>query len=181
MIEITYNNQFILESLEMMAARVGGEAMMRSVGEVVTDITKQAFVNSASPDGTPWEKNSPVTVLRYLNVTGGNFKKDGSLTKKGQARLTNKKPLIGQSGDLARQFSYTVSGDTVAVQNSMVYAAMHQFGGTKARFPHLWGDIPARPFFPIYGDFERLMPQAEREVAQVMSDYMEELIKEMDG
>lgn len=31
----------------------------------------------------------------------------------------------------------------------MKYAAIQQFGGTKAQFPHLWGDIPARPFLPI--------------------------------
>jgi phage gpG-like protein len=30
----------------------------------------------------------------------------------------------------------------------MPYAAMQNFGGTKAEFPHLWGDIPARAFFP---------------------------------
>ncbi|MFK3602796.1 hypothetical protein [Pseudomonas sp. AP19] len=28
------------------------------------------------------------------------------------------------------------------------YAAMMQFGGG-ADFPHLWGDIPARPFLPM--------------------------------
>lgn len=26
---------------------------------------------------------------------------------------------------------------------------MMQFGGTKAAFPHLWGDIPARPFLGL--------------------------------
>ena len=31
----------------------------------------------------------------------------------------------------------------------MAYAAMQQFGGTKSQFPHLWGDIPARPFLGI--------------------------------
>jgi phage gpG-like protein len=26
---------------------------------------------------------------------------------------------------------------------------MQQFGGTKARFPNLWGNIPARPFLGV--------------------------------
>ena len=31
----------------------------------------------------------------------------------------------------------------------MEYAAMQQFGGIKSEFPHLWGDIPARPFLGV--------------------------------
>jgi hypothetical protein len=26
---------------------------------------------------------------------------------------------------------------------------MMQFGGDQATFPHLWGDIPARPYLPM--------------------------------
>lgn len=29
---------------------------------------------------------------------------------------------------------------------------MMQFGGTKAQFPHLWGDIPARPYIGFSED-----------------------------
>lgn len=62
------------------------------------EIAKQSFANSASPDGTPWEQNSPATILHYLEVTGGNHKQDGSLSKKGQARVANKKPLANNHG-----------------------------------------------------------------------------------
>jgi phage gpG-like protein len=31
----------------------------------------------------------------------------------------------------------------------MAYTNMMQFGGTKSQFPHLWGDIPARPFVGV--------------------------------
>ncbi len=149
--------------------------LMRAIGETVLEIAKQSFARSASPDGTPWADNSPVTVLRYLEVTGGNFKKDGSLTKKGQARMANKKPLIGRSRDLSRQFSYVATADSVTVSNTMIYAAMQQFGGTKQQFSHLWGDIPARPFMPI-DDQGKLMPQAEQEIIQVMQDYLDDLV-----
>ncbi len=176
MIEIQLND----DSLQKILTRIinktqQAEPLMRAIGETVLDIAKQSFVKSASPDGTPWAENSPVTVLRYLQITGGNFKKDGSLTKKGQTRSASKKPLIGQSRDLSRQFSYIVTADSVTVSNTMIYAAMQQFGGTKQQFPHLWGDIPARPFMPI-DDQGKLMPQAETEIIQVMQDYLDDLI-----
>jgi phage gpG-like protein len=46
----------------------------------------------------------------------------------------------------------------------MVYAAMQQFGGTKAEFPHLWGDIPERPFLGVSDD--------EKEILEIISDYL---------
>ncbi|WP_248594777.1 hypothetical protein [Candidatus Accumulibacter contiguus] len=53
----------------------------------------------------------------------------------------------------------------------MNYAAMQQFGGTKARFPHLWGDIPARPFFP---DAQRGLPAPLIEqIILVLQDYLD--------
>lgn len=87
----------------------------------------------------------------------------------------SKKPLIGQSRDLQRQFSYVATADSVTVSNSMVYATMQQFGGTMQQFPHLWGDIPGRPFMPMADD-GGLMPVAEAEVLQVMQDYLGTLI-----
>ena len=84
-----------------------------------------------------------------IGVKKGYFKKDGTLGKKGQDLMMGKKPLIGESKSLSTQFSYRVIGDhSVTIFSSMAYAAMQNFGGTKAEFPNLWGDIPARPFFP---------------------------------
>lgn len=82
----------------------------------------------------------------------GYFKSDGSLTKKSEQLLANKMPLQGESGDLERQFSYAVSGNSLTVGSSMIYAAIQQFGGKKSQFPNLWSDIPARPFLPITPD-----------------------------
>ncbi|MFU1519392.1 hypothetical protein ACM25P_13020 [Vreelandella alkaliphila] len=36
----------------------------------------------------------------------------------------------------------------------MVYAAMQNYGGVKAEFPHLWGDIPRWEFIGLSGDDE---------------------------
>lgn len=57
-----------------MAATGNPEPAMRQIGEVVTEISKRSFDNSASPDGTPWAANSQTTILHYLEQTGGNYK-----------------------------------------------------------------------------------------------------------
>lgn len=125
--------------------------VLKAIGEDLVESTRQRFATATAPDGTPWAANSEVTILRYLGLTTGNYGKDGKLTKKGAARGMGKKPLSGQSGDLARQIIYRVTGNTLEVGSTMVYAAMQQFGGKKADFPNLWGDIPARPFLGLSG------------------------------
>jgi phage gpG-like protein len=50
---------------------------------------------------------------------------------------------------LANQFVVNAQENSLLVGSTMKYAAMQQFGGKKSQFPHLWGDIPARPFLPI--------------------------------
>jgi len=176
MFEITYNDGNTHTVLNrIMNATQNTEPAMRAIGEVVMEISKRSFDNSASPDGTPWAANSEATILQYLEKTTGNYKKDGTLSAKGQTRAINKRPLIGQSGDLQRQFSYIATADSVTISNSMVYAAMEQFGGTKQQFPHLWGDIPSRKFMPIADDGS-LMDQAEEEVIQIMQDYLDDII-----
>jgi len=44
--------------------------------------------------------------------------------------------------------------DAVEIGTNLPYGAMQQFGGTKAEFPHLWGDIPERPFLGLSKDDE---------------------------
>lgn len=176
MFEITYNDGNIQSMLSrIMAIERNTQPAMKQIGEVVMEISKRSFDNSASPDGTPWAANSEATILQYLEKTGGNYKKDGTLSKKGQTRVINKHPLIGELGNLSRQFSYTATADSVTVSNSKEYAAMQQFGGTKQQFPHLWGNIPARPFMPIATDGS-MMEQAEAEIVQVMQDYLDDII-----
>lgn len=116
--------------------------------------------------------NTEVTIMEYLRnksgifsyytdisthkvskVRSGNkkgyYRKDGKLAKNGVDTIVDKRPLAGESGALGQQIHYRVKGHTLEVGSVMKYAAMQQFGGTKAQFPHLWGDIPARPFLGI--------------------------------
>lgn len=151
MIKIKVNDKLVQDRL---AEIIGKAKNMRpaflEIGEDILDTTKRRFATATAPDGSAWAANSPVTVARFLGQTGGNFKKDGTLSKKGAARSGGKKPLTGESRALATTINYQLKGSTgVSVGSPMEYAAMQQFGGTKSQFPHLWGDIPARPFLGV--------------------------------
>lgn len=118
-------------------------APMKSIGEEMINRTQQRFRDKQAPDGTPWAANSPATQER-----------------KGHGRV-----LEGASGELAKQFSYSASSDGVEWGSLMIYAAMQQYGGSKAAFPHLWGDIPARPFLGLSDD-------DEDEVLGILADHL---------
>ncbi|WP_447926940.1 phage virion morphogenesis protein [Vreelandella sp. EE27] len=105
-------------------------APMKSIGEEMVNRTQQRFRDKKAPDGSAWAPNAPVTEKR-----------------KGHGRV-----LEGESKELAKQFSYSAASDSVEWGSLMVYAAMQNYGGAKADFPHLWGDIPGREFIGLNGD-----------------------------
>ncbi|MCU4601868.1 phage virion morphogenesis protein [Acinetobacter ursingii] len=101
--------------------------MFQDMGEYQVQSTQQNFRDSKSPDGTKWQPNSESTYMSILGSLHEN--KDGTLNKKGINRIQSKKPLVG-SGLLRDQIHYQVSGDLLLVGSNLVYAAIHQFGGT---------------------------------------------------
>lgn len=176
MIDITLTDRGALAALDRLVAGIENtEPAMRAIGEYIMELSKRSFEKSASPSGVRWAPNTETTILQYLDQTGGNYRRDGRLSAKGAQRATGKKPLIGQSKDLSRQFSYVADGNSVTVSNTMVYAAMQQFGGTRAQFPHLWGSIPARPFMPVDAN-GALDDAAARHAVSAVEDYINGLI-----
>jgi phage gpG-like protein len=150
--------------------------VLRPLGEDITERAKARFGTATAPDGAPWAPNKPSTLERYVAGFSANFfKKKGGLTKAGAAKLANKRPLAGHSGDLARQITYRVEGNALVVQATPKYAAMQQFGGTKAQFPNLWGDIPARPFLPVMKD-GTLYPTEQQQMVSAIEDYIAGLL-----
>lgn len=94
------------------------------IGDDMVEVTKKRFETATDSDGNAWVKNSDVTLAN----------------KSGTKPLTN-------HGDLAASIDYQPLGDYgVEIFTNAVQGAMMQFGGTKAEFSNLWGDIPARPF-----------------------------------
>src|SRR3569832_1335763 len=136
---------------------------MMAIGETLVASTKRRFATSTDPEGKPWAPNSPVTISRYLNGTKGNFKKDGSLSKKGEARVAAKKPLIGETRRLSSNIAWQLDGvqqcgaqmgecgrySQVARWRKYGNNDFRRHAGTKAGFPIPWGNIPARPFLGV--------------------------------
>lgn len=146
-----------------------------AIGEQGVEFTKSRFEESKDPYDNPWAPNSDTTLRNMLHGNGKNFTKKGGLSARGNKVLAGKKPLIGDSKSLSTQLSYHVSGNSVTITSPMVYAAMQNFGGTKAEFQNLWGDIPARPFFP---DEKRGLPDAlNRVIGDVLRAALENAMK----
>lgn len=149
MLNVVINDKSALDALAGILRRAQDyRPVLAEIGEDLTESTKRRFATSTAPDGSTWTANSTVTMERYGEMFGTSLrKKDGSLNKKGQAKLAGKKPLIGESKSLSTTINYQLQGAyAVGIGSPMVYAAMQNYGGTTTQFPHLWGDIPARRF-----------------------------------
>lgn len=134
MITIEINDAEITAALTRLAAKLTDMTpIMEQIGRGLVTSTKDRFGKGISPDGTAWTPNSAVTLAR----------------KKGKPPLFGNSPVA--AGLNAQIFAET-GKDFVEVGSTKVYAAMMQFGGTKSAFPHLWGDIPARPFLGLSDD-----------------------------
>jgi len=105
---------------------VNPRPLLTEIGEDMEASTKKRFDTTTAPDGSAWLLNSVLSTLLY---------KEGDT------------PLTGETGLLHSTINYDVIAATaVEIGSPMEYAAMQQFGGTKAEFPHLWGDVPAREY-----------------------------------
>lgn len=131
---------------------------MRDIGQHLAVTTKQRFVTSTAPDGSRWAPNRQVVLARHLAKTKGNYKEKGGLTKRGATRMAAKRPLVGETTQLATKIYYRAGKMFVRVGSPMEYAATQQFGAKKGSFgrnrrgaPIPWGDIPARPFLGLSG------------------------------
>lgn len=156
MIQITVTDTGVGEAIaRLLRGLQNPRPAMKAIGELVMESTKETFARSQDPYGKPWAPNAESTLTAYLQRDGKGYTRKGAVSARGKRLLAAKKPLLGASKSLSTQIAYRVVGNGVEVFSTMKYAAMQQFGGRKAEFPHLWGDIPARPFFP---DADRGLP-----------------------
>jgi phage virion morphogenesis protein len=151
-------------------------AILQDIGEGVMARTKQRFVTSTAPDGTPWLPLSQTTYEILANRLGkskGNVLKNGRLNSKGAASIANKKILIGESKRLSSQIVVQSGNGSVTIGSTMIYAAMQQFGGKtspNSMIPNVM--IPARPFLPITKDGQ-LYPQERTTILQELNALLE--------
>lgn len=143
----------------------GPQPILTEIGEYLVGSTRQRFADGVSPDGVRWVMNSRATIESHLGRYKNTTRKDGRLNARGAAVVQSKRPLIGESRSLSTQIYYDVGGDELRWGSPMAYAAMQHFGGSKAEFPHLWGDIPAREFLG-------LSDADEREIGDIVARYL---------
>lgn len=113
------------------------------MGEHMVNSTHDNFENSTTPDGEPWAANSEATFASMLGASDTN--QSGRLNRRGSNRVASKQPLI-MNHTLMQSIHYEAASAAVTIGTNLVYGAMMHFGGSKADYPHLWGDIPARNY-----------------------------------
>lgn len=154
----------------------------REIKEVLIDSTKNRFKTSTAPDGSQWAPNSQTTYEMLLERKSGDYqdgkrigtkkgyiRKDGRVSARSATMLSGKQPLIDE-GSLMEQIEGRIEGQTLEIYSNREYAAMQQFGGTRAEFPHLWGDIPARPFLGVSA-------ADEAEILTIVNQHIEKALK----
>lgn len=158
---VTLDTQRVTDVLARLAAGARDpRPLYKEIGEDLVQSTKDRFATSTAPDGSRWAPNSRATFEAYLARFSGTARKDGRLNAKGSGVVMGKKPLVGRSRQLATQIYYNLTSGGLEIGSPMEYAAMQQFGGSKAEFPHLWGDIPARPFLGLSSQDEAAIEAA---------------------
>lgn len=146
------------------------QPLLTAIGKKINENIRLTFTDLKTPYGVPWKPLSPVTKYqRAKRVSGGRvYRKDGkgTLAKFTQTYLSA--TPLNDTGVLRNSIAYQLSGQTVEIGTNAKQAAMMNFGGSKAEFGHLWGDIPARQFMPI----DPLPVKWEQEVIVIVEDYL---------
>lgn len=158
LIEITANTPEISAKLrDLQRALHDLTPAFRDIGEALLNSTRQRFIDSVAPDGTPWKPLSEATLIgRARRASGGRLRnKDGRYTKKAALAYAYAKPLIDR-GNLMDLLNYQASKDQVRIGTPLIYGATHQFGR---------GAIPARPFLG-------LSASDEQELLDILNDHL---------
>jgi len=153
-ISITLDDAALVRQLgDLIGALTNPEPALRSIGEELQRTTQERFDpgQKRAPDGTPWARNSPVTIARKG--------RDNPLYQRGNLQGSIRYQLMGQNG--------------LAVGTNRIYAAVQQFGQPKGASgrnrrgaPIPWGNIPARPFLG-------LSDQDADDAVRILRDYLE--------
>lgn len=113
-----------LEGLRFDDKKIGKFA--RLVGGEMVYRTEERFSNQVDLQRSPWLPS------KRAIAQGGKTLRD--------------------TGRLVDSLNFQALPDGVQWGTKLAYARMMHYGGKKSVFPHLWGDIPARPFLGVSDD-----------------------------
>ncbi|WP_448092484.1 phage virion morphogenesis protein [Pseudomonas lini] len=153
MFTVELDHQRLQAALRKIEWAVGDLApLMRGIAAELASQTEENFGEEGRPE---WDDLSDVTTAR--REKNGNWP--------GQM-------LQVSSAGLAASITTQATDSSALVGSNKPYAAMMQFGGTKSDFPHLWGDIPGRPYLPMDAEGE-LQPEAEEAILDLAMNHLE--------
>lgn len=131
--------------------------LMVKIGEGMVRSTKARFAKGVGPNGQAWAPNRPSTIDLFVAKFSSSFTKTGGLSKRGRARASGKKPLIGETKILSTTINYQATNSYVDVGSPTIQANVMQFGAKARQFGRApWGDIPPRPYLGV-GDEDKPM------------------------
>lgn len=153
MFTIELDHQRLQTALRKVEWAVGDLApLMRGIAAELGSQTEENFEEEGRPD---WADLSDVTTTR--REKNGNWP--------GQM-------LQVSAAGLAASVTTHATDSSALVGSNKPYAAMMQFGGDKSDFPHLWGDIPGRPYLPMNAEGE-LQPETEDAILELAMSHLE--------
>lgn len=121
----------------------GGDEIIRRLGALYFDSQKM-------------QKFSRLVGAEMVHQTEERFYNQHDLGR--QPWLPSKRALeqggktLRDTSRLLSSLTYIALPDGVKWGTNVIYARMMHYGGTKAMFPHLWGDIPPRPYMGMNDD-----------------------------
>lgn len=147
---IEINDHEILAALAQLERTVGYlEPALDEIGATIAASVMLNFTGQHDPDGNAWKPLSDATLA---NRRGGE----------GQ--------ILRDTGRLNRSITHNVTSQSVEIGSDIVYANMMQFGGKKADYPWLWGEIPERPFVGV-------SESDKAEILAILSNHLERSIR----
>lgn len=153
MFSVELDHQRLQTALRKVEWAVGDLApLMRGIAAELGSQTEENFQEEGRPD---WADLSDVTTTR--REKNGNWP--------GQM-------LQVSAAGLAASVTTHATDSSALVGSNKPYAAMMQFGGDKSDFPHLWGDIPGRPYLPMNAEGE-LQPETEDAILELAMNHLE--------
>lgn len=146
-ISVEINDGEVGTALQALYDAIGNtDPVLKQIGEVLVDSTKQRFKTATAPDGSKWEDNAESTLINYAARFKTSFTKTGRVSKSGRQRMANKLPGTGETKQLQTQIFYNVKAGVLEVGSPLKYSGTFHFGAKKGQYGKgvPWGDIPGR-------------------------------------
>jgi len=156
MLTIELKHQHLQKTLNQIENAIGDlTPLMQSIAAELASQTEENFEHEGRPE---WPELSDVTTEK--RAEHGHWP--------GQI-------LQVSAAGLATSITTHATDSSAMVGSNKPYAAMMQFGGKQADFPHLWGDIPDRPYLPM-GAEGVLQPEAEQSLLDLTLLHLSEAL-----